>query len=386
MDTQGTETTPGNDKLLSKSHLYRLLIFFACLIPIVYLLFVVYRALLLPFFVGVFFAYMLSPFVDRFARFKIPRSLVVAIILLLTFALVGFGLIEVLPYLYAEFLNLIKLAPQVFNFVNERVFPVFKEYLLGLGFFDEQTLSYLVGQAQTMVQWSDRIQDAITSIWRSAPQVLGTLLNMIMIPLFTFFFIKDEAKILRFVSELTPVDLRFPVSSLLYRISRSLHSVIKGQILVALILAVLYVIGFSIVGVHTSIPIGLITGICRLIPYLDVVVGFTLCMTSLLANWQGFGQVLGIVGVIAIIQALDGMLITPRIIGERLGIHPLLVIITVIGFADIWGFWGVLLAVPTIAVLKVLFQFFRPYYENSRAFGIVSKKSVINEQANPSLE
>lgn len=370
-------------KLLSWPRFYRLLIFFAILIPIFYLMSNVYRAVLVPFFLSLFFSYFLSPFVDRFDRFRIPRVWVVAFILLLTFALVGIGLFEVVPYLYAELLNLVKLAPQVYEFGIEKVFPVVKEYLLGLGFVDEHLISNLISNAQAMVHWSDRVQDALTSIWRTAPQVVGTLVNLVMTPLFTFFFVKDHKRIVRFLTELTPVDLRHPVAELLQRMSRTLHSVIKGQIMVAAILAVLYVIGFSVAGIHAGFAIGLVAGICRLIPYLDVVVGGALCLIVMLANWQGVGQLFFVVGVFGVVQTLDGMLITPRIIGERLGVHPLLVIITVIGFADFWGFWGVLLAVPTIAVAKVLFIVLRPYYENSGAYGIVSKGQNNDTTANP---
>jgi predicted PurR-regulated permease PerM len=365
-----------DDKLLSWPRFYRLLTFFVILIPICYVMMEVYRALLVPFFLSLFFAYFLSPFVDRFDRFRISRVWVVTFIILFTFALVGFALFEVVPYLYVELINLAKLAPKVFDFVNDRMFPVLKGYLLELGFFDEQTIGYMVGQAQTMVQLSDRVQDALTSIWRSAPHVVGTLVNIVMTPLFTFFFVKDQKRIVAFLTELTPVDLRYPVASLLKRISRTLHSVIKGQILVAAVLGVLYVVGFSLAGVHAGFAIGLVAGLCRLIPYLDIVVGGMLCLIVMLANWQGFGQLFFVIGVFGVVQTLDGMLITPRIIGERLGVHPLVVIITVIGFADFWGFWGVLLAVPTIAILKVIFLVLRPYYENSRAYGIVGKESA----------
>lgn len=358
-------------KLLSWPRFYRLLVFFAVLLPLSYLLLTLYRSLVVPFFLSLFFSYFLSPFVDLFDRFKIPRVLVVSLILILTFGIVGFAMVEVFPYLYVEILNLVKLAPKVLEFMTERLYPVVQNYLVGLGFFDENTIASLMGQAQTMVQWSDRIQDALNSIWRSAPQVVGTLLNIVMTPLLTFFFVKDKKRIVSFLTELTPIDLRHPLSLFIKKMSATLHSVIKGQIIVAAILGLLYVIGFSAAGLRAGVAIGLVSGLCRLIPYLDVVVGGFLSLIVIIANWQGYGQLLFVIGVFGVVQTLDGVLITPRIIGERLGVHPLLVIVTVISFADFWGFWGVLLAVPSIAVLKVVFIVLLPYYENSRAYGIV---------------
>ena len=369
------ERKPGKEKILDWSQFYRLLIFFAVLLPIGYLFLFVYRPLVVPFFLSLFFSYILVPFVDRLDRYRVPRVAIVSVILLLAFTVVGVAVVEVLPYLYAEVLNLMRLAPKVFAFVNERVFPFIKNYFIGLGFVEEKMLERLLGEMQAMVQWSDRIQDALTSIWRSAPQVVGTLVNVIMTPLITFFLVKDEKQIVGFLRDLTPVDLRRPLGDLLKRISRTLHALIKGQITVAAILAILYVIGLSMAGVHAGIAIGLVAGACRLIPYLDVIVGGLLSLIVIFSNWQGFGQLFFVIGVFAGVQALDGMLITPRVVGERLGIHPLFVIVTVIGFGDLWGFWGVLLAVPTIAILKVFLLSFKPYYVKSRAFGLQKKKS-----------
>src|SRR4051812_23343483 len=116
-------------RLLPWAQFYRLLTFFAVLVPIAYVLMFVYRALLVPFFLSLFFAYILIPIVDRLSRYRIPRVAVVSVILLLTFALVAIGIIQVLPYIYAEVLNLMHLAPKALVFAEERAFPVLKNYI-----------------------------------------------------------------------------------------------------------------------------------------------------------------------------------------------------------------------------------------------------------------
>lgn len=363
---------------LDWTRFYRLLFFFIALLPITILLFSVYRILLVPFFLSIFFSYLLSPYVDFLARYKIPRTVVVTLIILVTFSTIAFTLVQIIPYIYDEVLNMMKLAPQVVIFFRERLLPVVKGYLLSFSFINEHMLDNVVLELQRMVQLSDRVQDALTTIWSTAPKVMGTLVNLIMTPLFTFFFVKDEKKILRFLKGLTPVDLRQPLGLLLSKISRTLHSVIKGQVTVAFILAILYTIGLSISGIHGGIAIGLVAGLCRLVPYLDVVVGGSLSLIVILANWQGFGQLLFVLSVFIVVQSLDGMVITPRVIGERLGIHPFVVIITVISFADFLGFWGVLLAVPIMAILKVVLTVAKPYYEASNAYGLKYLKKSKN--------
>ena len=152
------------------------------------------------------------------------------------------------------------------------------------------------------------------------------------------------------------------------RVSDALRDAIKGQAIVAGILAVLYVAGLSMIGLQGAVAIGLLSGICRLIPYLDVIIGGSLSLIVVLSDFQGAGQLLAVAGVFLIVQSLDGMLITPRIIGEKVGLHPIIVIVSIIAFGESFGFWGVILAIPGIAVAKVVWYSAKPFYFASKAY------------------
>ena len=138
--------------------------------------------------------------------------------------------------------------------------------------------------------------------------------------------------------------------------------------MVAGILAVLYILGFSIIGLQGAFAIGLIAGACRIINYLDVIVGGTLSLMVILSDFQGIGQLLAVAGVFLVVQSVDGMFITPRVIGDRVGLHPVLVIVSILSFGDLFGFWGVLLAIPVLAVAKVLWFSTKPFYLASRPY------------------
>ena len=121
-------------------------------------------------------------------------------------------------------------------------------------------------------------------------------------------------------------------------------------------------------GFPFAISIAIVAGICRVVPYLDVVVGGLLSLIVILSNFENYGQVIGIVAVFGVVQAADGMFITPRIIGERVGIHPIVVILSVLALGDWFGFWGVLLAIPAVAVGKILAGALLPYYKRSHVY------------------
>lgn len=350
-------------------HAKRFLIFCVALTLGFYCFLAVYDTLTVPFLLSLFFSYLLAPFVDYLdRRYRIPRIVFVTAVLVFTVGLISLAVMWVIPYVYHEILFLVKLAPSVLDTINQSWYPAIKEYLLGFEFVSEKLFNDVFLEWGRVDQWTERVQRALTTIWNSAPQVVGTVVNIVMTPLLTFFFVKDEKRILGALRTLVPVDLRQPTRDILGKIGKTFHSVIKGQITVASILAVLYVVGFSIAGLRAGVAIGLVAGVCRLVPYLDVVVGGILSLIVVLADWQGPGQLFFVVGVFAVVQALDGMLITPRVIGERLGIHPMIVIATILAFADLWGFWGVLLAIPTIAIVKVIFLTVIPYYQASKAY------------------
>ena len=170
------------------------------------------------------------------------------------------------------------------------------------------------------------------------------------------------------LQKIVPVDLIRPVGVFRRRINRALQSVITGQAMVAASLALLYVIGLTVVGLQSAVAIGVVAGLCRLVPYLDVVVGAALSVIVIVSDFHGWGQVAAVALVFLIVQVIDGMYITPRIIGEKIGLHPAVVILSVFAFADWFGFWGVLMVIPVIAVGKVVLTTVLPYYRASRAY------------------
>lgn len=358
---------------LYQNRTFRFISCCAVILALIIVLMKIYASLLIPLGISFFLTYLLTPLVKKLQKYRIPRGASAFFLLLFTLGIITITFLHVLPYLYFETLNLIKKAPSVFDSFMNTWIPEIKERLIS-DLIDEETLNYYISEMRDMVHISDRIEQALTTIWQTAPMVLGTVINMLLIPLLTFFLIKDWEDVKQQLVRLVPVDLRSPLAKVENNLDLTLRAVIKGQVTVAIILSVLYIIGLNVAGIQAATAIGLVAGVCRLIPYLDVIVGLPLSIIAILSNFHSFGQIVFVFSVFLFVQTLDGMLITPRMIGEKVGLHPAIVIVSVIAFSNIMGFWGVLLAIPIVAALKTLWLLAEPVYLKSTLYKQTHKK------------
>ncbi len=331
-------------------------------------LFYVYQALLLPFGASCFLCYILIPWVDRLDRSRIPRGLIILLTLCLILALICVASFNILPFLYSGLFDLIKRIPAMLEYVNHNLIPAIREQVLSFGFVDDEEFTQFVAEISSISQLTEKAQEALRTVWYTVPRVLGTVLNLIMIPFFTFFLLRDFSKLKKQIVKVIPLDLREPLIIFWSRVNKTLRKVLSGQVIVAAILGFLYMVGLSITGLHNALLIGFIAGICRLVPYADVVIGGGLSLIVILSDYQGSGQLISVSLVFLVVQFLDGMLITPKILGGRAGLHPVLIIVSVIAFGQLFGFWGVLLAVPIIAFTKVFILSIAPFYFLSDVF------------------
>lgn len=327
-----------------------------------------YYSLLLAVLVSGLITYLLRPIVDFLEKRKVPRGVAVATIELLFLAGCTWGLVHLLPIVYGQTLAVVKLAPKAFDIVVESWLPMTEKFVADFGLISAENLHKYIKNISIWGRLESQLQNGINGLWRTGASLVGGAINLALIPILTLFFLKDYQRIRRTFVSLTPPDLRDPVHTVLKGVDQTLRTVLKGQVIVATILGILYVIGLSLVGLPAALAIGVVAGVCRLIPYLDVIVGGALSAIVLLSDFQGWTMVLMVILVFAIVQGIDGALITPTVLGDRIGLHPLVVVATVLAFGDWFGFWGVIMAVPVAAVIKVLIEFAKPFYLESRFF------------------
>lgn len=324
-----------------------------------------YHTLLLALTVSVFLTYLLLPLVDFLERRKVPRGIAVATIVIGALGTMAWGLIRLLPLLYTQTLSLLQLAPKAISIVVDTWLPWTEKFVAGFGVASPEQIHQYLEQLNLISRLESQVQAGLAGLWRTASTLMGGAINLALIPVLTLFFLKDFAAIRKTAALLTPADLRAPMAMVVHRIDSTLRTVLKGQMIVAGVLGVMYVIGLSLVGLPSALAIGVVAGVCRLIPYLDVLVGGILSAIVLLSDFPGWSTVVMVIIVFTTVQGIDGALITPAVLGDRVGLHPLVVIASVLAAADWFGFWGVLLAVPVLSVIKVLLELVRPFYLNS---------------------
>jgi predicted PurR-regulated permease PerM len=318
-----------------------------------------YRAVMLGLVISAIISYIAAPGINYLCeRLPVTRKTLVAILIFLVVTICTLTAVLGIPYIYQELLNIVQMIPAAMAYGERLAKPlidwarhsqIVPDETIEAGFQKLNIVEHLMGASDTM-----------QGLFSRTPKVLEAAFNLAMVPLFTYLMLADKDDLRSLVKNWTPKDLHPLMRVFIARIDSVLRAVVKGQFLVAFVLSIFYMAGFSLI----DLPSG-IAGICRVVPYFDVLVGLLLSSIVILTQGSGIAVFIGVLIVIAVVQSLDGMIITPRIIGDRAGLHPIVVIASVFSFGHWFGLLGVLLAVPIVAASVVALQIFLPYLQNS---------------------
>ena len=212
---------------------------------------------------------------------------------------------------------------------------------------------------------SDIFKTLLPKITTGGMAIVGFFTAVLLMPVVLFYFLRDWHDIVRRVEDLIPRRLHPGASSIAAEIDRVLGEFLRGQLLVMLLMAAYYVVALWIAGLEYALPIGILAGLLVFVPYLGMLVGLLL---GTLAGFNQFNSVLGLVGVwvaFGIGQVLEGTVVTPMLVGNRIGLHPVAVIFALLVFGKLFGFFGVLLALPASAALLVALRHLRAHYVDS---------------------
>lgn len=325
-----------------------------------------YKSIMLGLVCSAVIAYIFMPPVNYLCeRLPVRRKTLVGILILMVVTVLGFAAILGIPFIYQELLNIVKMIPEAMSY-GERLAQPLIEWLRHSKLVPEEAIEAGIRKLDLLQNMNVGMAgDTLHQLFTRTPKVLELAFNLAMVPLLTYMMLAEKDDLRSLIKIWTPSDLHALIRIFLARIDQVLRAVVKGQFLVALVLSALYMAGFSLIELPSGIAIGAIAGICRVVPYLDVMVGLCLSIIVILTQGSGLAVFLGVLVVVAVVQSLDGMIITPRIIGDRAGLHPIVVIASVFCFGSWFGLLGVLLAVPVVAGAVVALQICRPYLQNS---------------------
>lgn len=324
------------------------------------------RPVLTPFLLGAILAYILQPGVAWLVRRRVPRGLA-ALVMIVLFALVVTMLVVLLlAVIQKEGPQLRQQVPVMLNHLHDWLTP--KLAILGVqDSLDFQSLrdmatSKLESSAQSIALY------AWASVRTSSDVMISVVSNLVLVPLVLFYLLYDWNAMLARLQIFIPRRWFARTMELAGEMDRMLAQYLRGQLLVMAILAAWYAITLSIAGFEVALPVGIFTGLAVLIPYLGYATGLVLALVAALlqfGNWYGLGAVAIVYGIG---QILEGFILTPRLVGERIGLHPLAVIFALLAFGQLFGFFGVLLALPASAILSIALRELRRSYLDSALY------------------
>ena len=326
------------------------------------------HAILTPFLVAVVLAYMFDPVVDRLEKYGFSRTWgVVTVFTLFTVILVALLLVLV-PLLAKQLMKLYQLAPLVLDWLQHTAMPwVQSKFGLGDSFWNFDKIKAAI--TEHIGQAGDIVGAVLSQATTSSLALVGFLANLVLIPVVAFYLLRDWDIMLAKIRSLLPRDRADKIVSLAEECHDVLGAFLRGQLLVMLALGVIYSAGLMLLGLDLGLIIGLMAGLAAIVPYMGFITGIGAALIAGLFQFGGdLYPMLGIVAVFMVGQALEGMVLTPLLVGDRIGLHPVAVIFAILAGGELFGFTGVLLALPVAAVIMVLVRHMHDMYKDSQAF------------------
>ena len=323
-------------------------------------------SVLTPFLIGAMLAYLGTPVVNRLQARGVPRAVsTLLVILLIGIVLAGLFLV-LIPLVQSEVVSITRRLPDLFAQFTARVAPFVEEKLgvtVALDF--ESIRTFISENAAQARELSLRL---LSGVRTGGAIVLSLLVHLALIPVVMFYLLRDWNMILDRVDDLLPRRWAPKVHMVAREVDDVLAEFLHGQALVMIALAVYYAVALSIVRLDHAIAIGILTGVLVFIPYVGFGLGFFLGVTAAILEWHGWPGFFAVLAVYAIGQLLESYVLVPLLVGDRIGLHPLAVIFALLAFGELFGFAGVLMALPVSAMLLVGLRHLRQAYMQSPVY------------------
>lgn len=301
--------------------------------------------ILTPFLLGALLAYLFNPLVKKLEIFGIPHLLSVIIIFVILICLILLIIMALVPLINKQITLLIETLPQIVNWVQSSVVPWIVEWI------NPEILK------PTVPSTLSKTSSVVSTVLSSGYMFIGWIVNLVLTPVITFYLLCDWDSILQAIKSLLPQASRSTIIKLVKECDSVLGAFFRGQLLVMLALCLIYGLGLTFIGLRAGFMLGVIGGILSIVPYLGSI--FVVISASIMALIQfGYWQsLLWVWGVFFIGQIIESYALTPYLVGGRIGLHPVAVIFAIMAGGTLFGFFGILLALPAAAVLIVLARF-----------------------------
>ena len=321
---------------------------------------------LTPFLIAGVLAYALHPAVESLARRRVPRVLAVSVI---EFAAIAAGLavlLSIVPVMVKELPLLREQIPMLADRLNQNLAPWLARYDINVALDTESIKAFVLKYLNA--NFEEWFTTAMSSARIGGSIVLSILSNAFLVPVVLFYLLMDWPNLIQRMAALVPPRMRDAVNDFMAECDSVLGQYLRGQLLVMLILAAYYSVALSLCRFDVAVPVGVFTGLAVFIPYLGFGLGAALALLTGILQFASWYPVIVVAAVYGVGQVLESIFLTPRLVGERIGMSPLTVIFAMLAFGQLFGFVGVLIALPVSALLVVAARRIRAAYLDSRLY------------------
>jgi len=331
------------------------LIWFACFFVFILMVWLL-SDILLPFVAGLAAAYLLDPAADRLEEWGFSRLAATTVITVLFVLLFFASLVLLVPVAYEQTVSLLESVPRLIEGAKGLMVS-FSEGRLGQLLASEGTdvEDAIANGAQGLLSW---MLQSLSALWQQGMAIIGLLSLVFVTPIVAFYMLLDWDNMVDRVDGLLPRDHAATIRAIAREIDEVLAGFVRGQGAVCVLLGSFYAIGLTFLGLEFGFIVGAIAGIISFIPYVGTIVGFVLAMIiALIQFWPDYGWIIAVAAVFGVGQFVEGNFLTPKLVGDRVRLHPLWVMLALFAFGSLFGFVGMLLAVPVAAAMGVLVRF-----------------------------
>jgi len=319
--------------------------------------------ILTPFVAAAIFAYICDPLVDRLCAWKLPRTPATLLVMVALIGLLLLLVLIMLPLLESEAKQFMVRLPLLLDAVRVKLLPYLQQnFGIQLQWDEAAMRELMAGHWKTA---GGAAAKALPWLGGGGAALLAILINMALIPVVLFYLLRDWPLLLARIEQAIPRRMHKKVLLIAGEVDCVLGEFLRGQMATMLLMSAFYAIALWFTGLQFALPIGIVAGVLVFVPYLGMIMGLALATLAAFSQFDSFLSVLLVWSVFVAGQLLEGMVITPLLVGERIGLHPLAVIFALLAFGQLFGFFGVLLALPLSASLLVGLRHARIWYFSS---------------------
>lgn len=347
---------------MSDSQKWLLLAFVGAIGWLLYLL----APILMPFAVAATLAYLGDPLVDRLEtlRYKnihLSRTLAVLMVFLGIILAATAILLVIVPTIEYQISEFIDKLPSYLQWFNKSVVPTLQKYL-GRGIRPVKTEQLIAWVRSYWQDDSTMSENLLQSVSHSGAIIIGWIMNLVLIPVISFYLLRDWDDLVSKIHNLFPRRVAGTVGKLATEADDVLGAFLRGQFYVMLALGFIYSIGLWLIDLDLALPIGMMAGMISFVPYMGMIVGIGMACIAALLQFQDAMHLLSVLVVFGIGHSIESMMLVPWLVGNKIGLHPVAVIFAVLAGGQLFGFLGVLLALPVASVIMVLLRHIHERY------------------------